>query len=122
MKATMPLEEKAKAEPWAARAKRHLRVMAEWLFLGVLTGIACGVASAAFLHALDWATRFRVEHEALVYALPLAGLAVGVIYDCFGKPIKGGNNLVIDTAHEDSPQLPLRMGPMIAISSPASAT
>ena len=36
-----------------------------------------------------------------------------MIYDRFGKPIKGGNNLVIDTAHEDSPQLPLRMGPMV---------
>jgi H+/Cl- antiporter ClcA len=87
--------------------------MAEWLFLGVLTGVACGIASAAFLHALDWATRARLDHEALVYALPLAGLVVGAIYDRFGKPIKGGNNLVIDTVHEDSPQLPLRMGPMV---------
>lgn len=113
MKATIPLDEKALAEPWAARAKRHLRVMAEWLFLGILTGVACGIASAAFLHALDWATGFRSDHEAFVYALPLAGLAVGVIYDRFGKPIKGGNNLVIDTADEDSPQLPLRMGPMV---------
>ena len=32
-----------------------------------------------------------------------------------GKPIKGGNNLVIDTIHEDAPQIPLRMAPMVLI-------
>ena len=80
MTTTPPLEERTPAEPRAARAKRHLRIMAEWLFLGALTGVACGIASAAFLHALDWATRFRTLHETIIYALPLAGLAVGALY------------------------------------------
>lgn len=87
--------------------------MAEWLSLGVLTGVACGIASAAFLYALDWATRFRDAHEVIIYALPVAGLAVGALYQRFGQSIEGGNNLVIDTLHDDSPQLPLRMGPMV---------
>jgi H+/Cl- antiporter ClcA len=98
-----------------ARLRRHVARMLEWLFLGVLTGVGCGVASAIFLHALDRATGFRVGHEAIVYTLPLAGLVIGVLYDRWGKPIKGGNNLVIDTVHEDSPQIPLRMGPMVLI-------
>ena len=102
-------------DPWRARAQKHAGTLAEWLVLGVLVGVACGVASAIFLHALDHATRFRDEHEAIVYALPLAGLIVGALYDRFGRSIKGGNNLVIDTMHEDSPQLPLRMGPMVLV-------
>jgi chloride channel protein, CIC family len=102
-------------EPLFARAKRHAGTLLEWLFLGSLVGVACGIASAIFLHALDRATRFREAHEAIVYALPLAGLVVGALYDRFGKSIKGGNNLVIDTVHDDSAQIPLRMGPMVLV-------
>src|SRR4249920_3167889 len=93
----------APPEPLRARARRHAAAMLEWLVLGALVGVACGVASAIFLHALDFATRFRERHEAIVYALPLAGLVIGALYARFGKSIKGGNNLVIDTVHEDSP-------------------
>ena len=105
----------APPDPWRARAKRHAGTLIEWLVLGSLVGVACGVASAIFLHALDFATRFRLAHESIVYALPLAGLVVGALHDRFGKSIKGGNNLVIDTVHEDSPQIPLRMGPMVLV-------
>jgi H+/Cl- antiporter ClcA len=103
----------ASSDSSLARAKKHAGTLLEWLVLGVLVGVACGVASAIFLFALDYATRFRDGHESIVYALPVAGLVVGALYDRFGKSIKGGNNLVIDTVHEDSPQIPLRMGPMV---------
>jgi H+/Cl- antiporter ClcA len=89
--------------------------MLEWLFLGVLVGVASGVASAVFLHALEYVTAVRSGHEAIVFTLPVAGLVIGALYDRFGKPIKGGNNLVIDTVHEDSPQIPLRMAPMVLV-------
>jgi H+/Cl- antiporter ClcA len=98
-----------------AHLGRQARSMLEWLFLGTLVGAACGVASAIFLHALDYATNVRRGHEVLVYLLPVAGLLIGLIYDRWGKPIRDGNNLVIDTVHEDSPQIPLRMGPMVLI-------
>ncbi len=98
-----------------ARLKAHAVTMLEWLFLGSLVGVACGAASAIFLHALDAATRFRNAHEVIVYALPVAGLLVGALHDRFGKSIKGGTNLVIDTVHDDSPQIPLRMGPMVLV-------
>jgi H+/Cl- antiporter ClcA len=96
-------------------AARYPRAFAQWLLLGALVGVACGVASAIFLRSLDAATRFRDRHELIVYALPLAGLILGALYDRWGKPIRGGNNLVIDTVHEDSPQLPLRMAPMVLV-------
>lgn len=89
--------------------------MGEWLFLGALVGLGCGVASAIFLRALEAATGLRHAHEQIVYTLPLAGLVIGALYDRFGKPIKGGNNLVIDTVHEDSAQIPLRLGPMVLV-------
>ncbi len=97
--------------------KRRASALAQWSGLGALVGLACGAASALFLMALDVVTRFRGTHEAIVYALPLAGLVVGAIYERWGQSIKGGNNLIIDTIHVedavDAPQIPLRMAPMV---------
>jgi H+/Cl- antiporter ClcA len=93
----------------------HAGTMLRWLVLGSLVGVACGVSSAIFLYGLEWATHYREGHETLVYALPLAGLVIGVVYDRWGKPIRAGNNLVIDTVHEGSTQIPYRMGPMVVV-------
>jgi H+/Cl- antiporter ClcA len=95
--------------------KTHPNSLLEWTWLGAAVGVACGVASAAFLLLLERATAFRVAHEALVYALPVAGLVIGFVYERWGKSIRGGNNLIIDTIHESSPQLPLRMAPMVLV-------
>jgi H+/Cl- antiporter ClcA len=95
--------------------KHTTKAFAQWLVLGALVGAACGVASAAFLLSLEWATDFRDGHEVIVFALPVAGLILGALYDRWGKPIRGGNNLVIDTVHGESPQIPLRMAPMVLV-------
>ncbi len=89
--------------------------LAQWLGLGAVVGVACGIASALFLEALELVTRFRQSHEAVIYALPLAGLIIGFLYGRWGKAIRGGNNLIIDTFHEDAPQIPLRLVPMVFV-------
>jgi H+/Cl- antiporter ClcA len=80
-------------------------------------GVLCGAASALFLYLLGWATDFRNGHEFIIYTLPVAGLAIGWIYERFGRSIEGGNNLIIDTIHDEGPQIPLRMAPMVLIGS-----
>jgi H+/Cl- antiporter ClcA len=85
------------------------------LVLGALVGAVCGAASALFLWLLERAGALRVAHEQLVFALPVAGLAIGAIYERFGQAIKAGSNLIIDTIHDDGPELPLRMAPMVLI-------
>lgn len=91
------------------------RSLLEWSGLSVLVGIFAGAASAAFLKALELATEVRLHHEVLVYALPLAGVAVGLVYETWGAKVRKGNNLVIDSIHEDSEQIPLRMAPMVLV-------
>lgn len=81
--------------------------------LAAVVGVASGIASALFLVLLDRVTAFRIAHEAIVYTIPLAGLAIGAIYERWGGSIRGGQNLVLDTIHEGSSRLPLRMAPMV---------
>lgn len=95
--------------------RAHAGALVQWAWLGALVGVACGAASAAFLLLLEAATRYREQHELIVYTLPLAGLIIGAAYERWGEPIKGGNNLIIDSIHEDQPQVPLRMAPMVLV-------
>jgi H+/Cl- antiporter ClcA len=91
----------------------------QWTLLGAGVGAAAGVASGIFLLLLGRATAFRLGHEGIVYSLPLAGLVIGWFYERWGQPIKGGNNLVIDTIHQSTlrqtAQIPLRMAPMVLV-------
>ena len=41
----------------------------------------------------------------------MAGLGLGALFERFGKPIQAGNNLIIDTLHDEGPEVPLRMAP-----------
>jgi len=61
-----------------------------------LVGVLCGGASALFLALLEHATAFREAHEGIIYTLPVAGFAIGAIYERYGAAILPGNNLVID--------------------------
>ncbi|HVY29495.1 MAG TPA: chloride channel protein [Polyangiaceae bacterium] len=93
----------------------RLKSLGLGLVFGALVGVLCGAASALFLWLLELATGFRLAHEQLVYALPLAGVVIGLVYERFGQPIKAGSNLIIDTIHDDGPEIPLRMAPMVLI-------
>jgi H+/Cl- antiporter ClcA len=95
--------------------KTRARIILQWIALGSAVGVACGLASAAFLWLLDRATHFRIDHEAIVYTLPVAGVVIGLVYERWGQNIKGGNNLVLDTMHDDKPQIPIRMAPMVMV-------
>jgi H+/Cl- antiporter ClcA len=98
-----------------ARARAAALRFGQWLSLGAVIGVLCGAASALFLSLLQRATDYRTGHESIVYALPIAGLLVGLVYERAGSKIAGGNNLIIDTIHDDGPRLPLRMAPMVLI-------
>lgn len=95
--------------------RARLTTLGQWLTLGVLVGVLCGAASAGFLWLLEQATAFREANEVIVYALPVAGLVLGFVLERFGASVRAGNNLVIDTIHDDGPELPLRMAPIVLL-------
>ena len=79
-----------------------------------------GSASALFLWALDWATRTREAHPALIWGLPIAGGVVGWVYLKWGQSVEAGNNLLIDEIHNPNLIVPLRMAPLILVSTVVS--
>lgn len=92
-----------------------LPYLLRWLFLASLTGVLAGLGSAALLLALDWATLTRTAHPWLLWLLPLAGLAVGLLYHYTGRAVEGGNNLLIDEIHDPKRVVPKRMAPLILL-------
>ncbi len=68
--------------------------------VGVLTGLAAGVGSAAFLHSLTWATDTRLDRPWLLWLLPAAGLVIGALRRVAGR-VTAGTNLLLDEFHAD---------------------
>ncbi|MDE2400245.1 MAG: voltage-gated chloride channel family protein [Burkholderiales bacterium] len=93
-----------------------LRHVGKWLALSVAVALLAGTASAWFLLALDWATQTREAHHWIVWLLPLAGFWVGWVYLKVGQSVEAGNNLLIDEIHDPKKVVPLRMAPLIFVS------
>ncbi len=85
------------------------------ILLAIPVAVAAGSAGAFFLWALEAVTRWQWEHPALLWGLPLAGAAVGLLYHYFGKGAEKGNNLLIDEIHEPGGGVPVRMAPLVLI-------
>ncbi|MFT3708440.1 MAG: chloride channel protein [Archangium sp.] len=92
-----------------------MRTLAGQIVFGALTGLLCGVASAVFLVALDAVTGFRASHGWLPFWLPLAGVAIGLVYERYGQSVKRGTGLILDRARDGGDQVPARMVPMVLL-------
>jgi H+/Cl- antiporter ClcA len=78
--------------------------------------IVVGSLCALFLWSLDLATKTRFDHPWLLFGLPVAGLCVGFLYRWLGRSAEGGNNLIVEQIHEPGGGVPLRMAPLILVS------
>ena len=92
-----------------------LQMVLKWTALGSWVGVLSGLASAAFLWSLDWATQTRLHAPWLLFCLPFAGMAIGLIYASHGKDVAGGNNLLLDRIHDPNGLIPFRMAPLILV-------
>ncbi|GBD56147.1 voltage-gated chloride channel family protein [Gluconobacter wancherniae] len=90
--------------------------VAKWTAILVPTAMCIGTLCALFLWLLDTVTNIRTASPWLLFLLPFAGVAVGLVYFWLGKSAEGGNNLIIDEIHEPGGGIPLRMAPLVLIS------
>lgn len=97
-----------------------LTLLVKWVALGSAIGVLAGLASAGFLATLHWATDTRLDHPWLLFLLPVAGLAIGLVYHHWGADSAAGNNLILDEIHEPRAWIPRRMAPLIYASTVAT--
>ena len=87
--------------------------IARWLIVSTIIGVLVGSASAGFLASLQWVTDYREAHHWIIALLPVAGLAIGLLYHYYGRSIEAGNNLILDTIHEPGEIISWRMAPLV---------
>jgi H+/Cl- antiporter ClcA len=86
-----------------------------WLPIAAAVGVLAGSASAILLISLEWATDLRNQHLWLIALLPVAGLAVGLLYWYVGSSVEAGNNLILEEVHDPNQTIPLRMTPLVLL-------
>lgn len=96
------------------------RSFIKWIFFGTLVGIFTGIASAIFLHSLEFVTSFREKHKIIIYFLPIAGVFTTFLYTKFGKNSSRGNNLILEEIQNKKEEIPKRMGVLVLISTVVS--
>ena len=103
--------------------KDHLTLgmyLLKWAALAGLIGLVAGSACALFLWSLEQATHLRWDNPWLLFLLPIGGLAIGLLYHCFGKSVEAGNNLIMDEIHKPGGGVPARMAPLVLIGTVAT--
>lgn len=104
--------------PFRFSFREHLALgwmLLKWLVIAIPLGGLVGSACALFLLSLDAATATRLKHPDVVFLLPVAGAAIGLLYSSLGKSVEAGNNLIVDEIHEPSGGIPLRMAPLVLV-------
>lgn len=87
----------------------------KFIFLSLLVGLFAGITSSIFLYLLKWATDFRLQNSNIIWALPIAGLLIGIAYHLYGREASKGNNLILEEIHNPKKVVPLIMAPLVLI-------
>lgn len=85
--------------------------------VGVFIGLIVGVVDTIYGRVLLLIGDVRSAH--LPYLLPflaLAGLVIVALYQRFGKDTQRGMGLIFEVAHGDSEVIPLRLLPLVVVS------
>lgn len=93
------------------RAKSSIK----WIIFAVLSGIVVGLTSTLFYFCMSVVTLMRAKNPWLLFLLPFGGLLIVGSYRLLHDEKDTGTNLVLSAIHS-ADELPLRMAPLIFIS------
>jgi H+/Cl- antiporter ClcA len=95
--------------------KKTTHLFTKWFLLCVLIGVLSGCASAFFLVSLEWVTQYREHHNGIIWLLPMGGLCIGLLYHFYGSEVVKGNNVLLEEYENPQKTIPLKMAPMILV-------
>ncbi len=91
--------------------------LALWILWSSIIGAATGTTTALFKNLVKLITDHREANPYFLLFLPLGGIIIGYLYKHYGKESTKGNNLIIETIHGTNDTVPVRMGPLVHITS-----
>lgn len=86
-----------------------------WMLIALPVALFTGSVVALFLWLLEAATNLRYRNGWLLYLLPVAGVLIWWLYRAAGKNAESGNNLILDEIHEPGGGVPVRMAPLVLL-------
>jgi H+/Cl- antiporter ClcA len=96
--------------------KKRVFLLLKWIIICVFIGFFSGSTSAFFLVSLEWVTQFRENTNWIIWFLPMGGLCIGLLYHYYGKDVVKGNNLLLEEYENPQKTIPLKMAPMVLVS------
>lgn len=101
------------------RIAGYIPVILRLLIISIAAGALISLVGVAFHHSIDFATRMRFAHPALLLLLPVVGMGIVLLYRACGMERDRGTNLVLVAVRSARP-LRLRTAPLIFLSTVAT--
>ncbi|NFH68489.1 chloride channel protein [Clostridium botulinum] len=95
--------------------KKYIITFFLWVVIAGITGLIGGFIGSLFHLSVEYATRFRIENDWIIFMLPVGGALIICLYKIFKLGSNIGTNLVIDSIRTDG-KVPFSMSPLIFIS------
>lgn len=93
----------------------YIKTFLKWTVIAIIVGLISGVVGSVFHICIDFVTEKRIEHDFLIYLLPVGGLLIAGMYHLFTSKGKIDTNRVIESVRENE-KVPFVMLPLIFIS------
>lgn len=87
----------------------------KWVIFAILSGLIVGGVGTLFYFSMSVVTLVRTKHPEIIFLLPIGGLVIVGCYRLLHDDKDTGTNLVLSAIHSGD-ELPLRMAPLIFIS------
>ena len=81
-----------------------------------LSGVISALAVSLFLSSLNAITVFRGLHSEIIWLLPIAGLVIVFFYSKVEGRLSLGTSLILEEVHNPQNILPLKMAPLVFLS------
>ena len=93
----------------------YLSTFLKWVIIATIVGIVGGILGSLFHISIDYVTELRLDHDFIIFLLPIGGIIIAAMYRLFSSKGKIDTNRVIESVREGE-KVPLVMIPLIFIS------
>ena len=93
----------------------RLKTSVKWVIFAILSGLLVGGVGTLFYFSMSVVTMVRTRHPEIILLLPIGGIVIVACYRLLRNEKDAGTNLVLSAIHSGE-KLPLRMAPLIFIS------